>query len=211
MGTTLLLNAVTLGGYSTYQVGVSMWQGYQEIGLLGAVNALNPLYAIARGALETYQAAESGDYRAAGSHGAVTAVIAATTASGIVGGLRSLAGKPLTGTGAGSATNEAAENAVRGVDYSHIGDPKNVSASPKPTPRQVREMKAANRAHNGGELKSDLSGKPMLDSGKSQRGIVPPANEAQVDHIVPIDKGGTRTQSNLRLITREENRAKWNK
>jgi filamentous hemagglutinin len=72
-------------------------------------------------------------------------------------------------------------------------------------------MKAANRAQNGGELRSDLSGKPMVDSAKSQNGIKPPTNEAQVDHILPINQGGTRTQSNLQLITRQENRAKWNK
>jgi filamentous hemagglutinin len=72
-------------------------------------------------------------------------------------------------------------------------------------------MKAANRAQNGGELRSDLSGQPMVDSAKSQRGVMPPANEVQVDHIMPVDKGGTRAPSNLQLITREENRTKWNK
>jgi filamentous hemagglutinin len=97
------------------------------------------------------------------------------------------------------------------ADYSSIPDPKNVGASTKPTPRQVAAMKAANRAQNGGVLRSDLSGDVMVDSVKSQRGVTPPANEAQIDHKVSVDKGGTRTQSNLQIITRQENRAKWNK
>jgi RHS repeat-associated protein len=97
------------------------------------------------------------------------------------------------------------------TDYSKIPDPKNVNASTKPTPRQVREMKKANRAWNGGVLRSDMSGKPMIDSSKSTSDVTPPPNEAQVDHKVAVDNGGTRTQSNLELITRQENRAKWNK
>ncbi len=105
---------------------------------------------------------------------------------------------------------QSARGPPKAADYSHIADPKNVNTSVRPTPRQVREMKAANRAQNGGELRSDLSGQPMVDSAKSQKGITPPSHEVQVDHKLPVDRGGTRTQSNLQLITREENRTKWN-
>jgi len=103
------------------------------------------------------------------------------------------------------------DDAAKGADYSHIGDPKNVTASTKPTPRQVREMKEANRAQNEGTLRDDVTGEEMVDSAKSQRGVTPPSNEAQVDHINPVDAGGTRTQSNLELRTRQNNRQKSNK
>ncbi len=99
----------------------------------------------------------------------------------------------------------------KATDYSSIRTPKNVDASTRPTPRQVRDMKEANRAQNGGVLTSDKSGKPMVDSKKSQSGVTPPSNEAQVDHKTPVSKGGTRDQSNLQLLIREENREKSNK
>ena len=51
----------------------------------------------------------------------------------------------------------------------------------------------------------------MVDSAKSQKGVTPPANEAQVDHIIPVNAGGTRDQGNLELRTRANNRAKSDK
>jgi len=138
VGTTLLLNAVTLGGYSTYQVGVSMWQGYKESGLVGAINVLNPLYAIARGAVETYQAAEKGDYRAAGSHGAVTAVVTVTTFSGIIQGLRTLAGNVSPGAGAAAPTKATAS-----VEASAAAT--GAKRGPKPWPEGAHNQKIANR------------------------------------------------------------------
>ncbi len=94
------------------------------------------------------------------------------------------------------------------TDYSSIPDPKNVNASTRPTPRQVAQMKAANRANNNGLLRDDVTGEPMVDSKKSTKGVTPPGNEAQVDHKTPVSAGGTRTQSNLELRTRDNNRAK---
>jgi len=97
------------------------------------------------------------------------------------------------------------------ADYSGIKDPPNVGASTKPTPRQVREMKAANRAQNDDVLRSDISGAPLVDSAKSQKGVTPRPDEAQVDHKNPVDKGGTREGANLQLASRQENRSKSNK
>ena len=142
VGTTLLLNAVTLGGYSTYQVGVSMWQGYKEFGLVGAINAINPLYAIAKGAFETYQAAERGDYRAAGSHGAVTAVVAVTTASGIVQGLRALAGQVSSGAGAGAAATAPTKSTASGQASAASAGAKR---GPKPWPEGAHNQKIKSR------------------------------------------------------------------
>lgn len=94
-------------------------------------------------------------------------------------------------------------------DYTVIKDPKNVLKSTKPTPRQVREMKKVNMKANNGVLRDDLTGEVMVPSKKSVRGITPAANEAQVDHIKPVLKGGTRHMKNLQLITRKNNRTKW--
>jgi hypothetical protein len=71
-------------------------------------------------------------------------------------------------------------------------------------------MKAANRENNGGVLRDDATGEYMIDSKKSKSGVTPPANEAQVDHVKPVDAGGTREQINLMLRTRANNRKKSN-
>ncbi len=69
-------------------------------------------------------------------------------------------------------------------------------------------MKRLNREHNGGVLWDDVTGEVMQGSSKSTRGVTPPQNEAQVDHIIPQSRGGTRTSSNLELRTRKNNRDK---
>ena len=97
------------------------------------------------------------------------------------------------------------------TDYSRIKDPNDVVNNTKPTPRQVRQMKEANRKHNDGVLRDDVTGEVMVDSAKSKRGVSPPQNEAQVDHIKPQSKGGTRSNTNLQLRTRKNNRDKWDK
>lgn len=95
------------------------------------------------------------------------------------------------------------------ADYTSVKDPKNLNASTKPTPRQVKEMKEINREHNGGVLRDDVTGEVMSDSQKSAKGVTPPSNEVQVDHKESVKNGGTRTNSNLELRTRKNNRDKW--
>jgi len=59
---SLVLNALTFGGYGTWQFGKAMWAGYHEKngGFIGALKAVNPLYQIARGGADSYMAAERG-------------------------------------------------------------------------------------------------------------------------------------------------------
>jgi RHS repeat-associated protein len=107
------------------------------------------------------------------------------------------------------------------TDYSHLKDPKDVTSTTKPTPRQVKEMKAANRKHNDGLLRDDVTGEVLVDSKKSTRRNrdpndpnftpPPPQNEAQIDHIKPQSKDGTRSYSNLQIRSRKGNRDKWDK
>jgi hypothetical protein len=96
------------------------------------------------------------------------------------------------------------------TDYSNIKNPKDVN-NPRVTPRQAKEMKAANRKHNNGVLRDDVTGEVAIDSKKPTRGITPPRNEAQVDHINPVSNGGTREMKNLQIRTRQNNRKKSNK
>jgi len=108
-----LLNTATLRGYATFQLWGGILQGYMEMGPVGAINAVNPLYHIGKGGVQTYQHAERGDYRAATCAGVLTGVTLAATILGVVGGLASLAGKPPT-AGMGVAT-EAGDVVARSV------------------------------------------------------------------------------------------------
>jgi hypothetical protein len=202
VGTTLLLNAVTLGGYSTYQVGVSMWQGYKEFGLIGAINTLNPFYAIAKGALDTYQAADRGDYRAAGSHGAVTAVVAVTTFSGIIQGLRALAGRPPpTTVGAGGAAEKEVAAAA--------GPPsaaKEIGISRSKSPDALKHLEETGQA--GRELTIDRAGTAVrrranmegvktrsgLDRDESPPAVFKESQGASVRHIAAPDNRSAGAQ-----------------
>lgn len=46
---SLVPNALTFGLFSGYELRSAMWARYAEGGLLGALNAVNPLYHIGRG------------------------------------------------------------------------------------------------------------------------------------------------------------------
>ncbi|HSX97976.1 MAG TPA: RHS repeat-associated core domain-containing protein, partial [Streptomyces sp.] len=68
-GKALALNALTFGGYGTYQLGNTLWNGYKEDGILGALNAVNPAALIKEGWNRTLDQIDRGDYRAAGREG----------------------------------------------------------------------------------------------------------------------------------------------
>ena len=90
---SLLLNALTFGGYGTWQLGKAIWAGYQEDEIPGALNAVNPLYQLARGGADTYMAAERGNYRAAGAAGVKTVVLGTAAVVGVARGVGALAAK----------------------------------------------------------------------------------------------------------------------
>jgi hypothetical protein len=78
------------------------------------------------------------------------------------------------------------------------------------TPSQKAKIIEANKARNGGVVKSDISGMELTPPTKSQKGVTPSPTEWQIDHIKPIDQGGTNNYSNAQVISRSENRAKSN-
>jgi hypothetical protein len=203
VGTTLLLNAVTLGGYSTYQVGVSMWQGYKEFGLIGAINTLNPFYAIGKGAVETYQAADRGDYRAAGSHGAVTAVVAVTTFSGIVQGLRALAGKVSPGAGAGAAAptkaSASAEASAAATGAKRGPKPWPEGAHNQKIKARIDELKGKGHKHVAG---GNLAEEVLKTPGGSKSSRRPDITTRRPDGSIHRENVG-RTTSTGQPVPRE--------
>ncbi|WCQ97075.1 hypothetical protein NQZ70_09866 [Sorangium sp. Soce836] len=97
---SVVLNTITLGGYGTYALGRAMWDGYQQGGFLGAINAVNPLYEIGRNGADTALAINREDYQAAGAAGVKTILLGAATVYGAGRGLGALADESAAAAGA---------------------------------------------------------------------------------------------------------------
>jgi RHS repeat-associated protein len=101
-----------------------------------------------------------------------------------------------------------APSATDTAPYGHLTDHPSVGPGKSFTQSQKAKIYEANREANSGQLTSDLSGQPLVAPQKSQKGVTPPANEAQVDHIKARSKNGSNSFSNAQVLSREENRAK---
>ena len=96
------------------------------------------------------------------------------------------------------------------VSYSHLQDPSNVGPGKDFSARQKQQILDVNRSANGGVVRSDLSGQVLVQPSKSMKGVTPAPNEWQIDHITPKSAGGTNSFSNAQVLSRYENRMKWN-
>ncbi|KYF72213.1 hypothetical protein BE15_44935 [Sorangium cellulosum] len=130
---SLVLNAMTLGGYGAYQHGRAMWDGYQAAGVLGAINAVNPLYEIGRNGADTALAIDRGDYRAAGSAGVKAILLGAATVYGAGRGLGALAEESAAAAGAIRGGASASSFVYQLVD--DLGQPVYYGISKHPVSR----------------------------------------------------------------------------
>lgn len=70
---------------------------------------------------------------------------------------------------------------------------------------------------NGGSLRSDKSGIEVITPNQSRKGVTPPKNEAQIDHIDPVNPAdktkppGSNSYKNFQILARFENLDKSNK
>lgn len=96
-----------------------------------------------------------------------------------------------------------------GGPYSNLVDPPNVGPGKDFTAAQKSQIIQQNRAMNGGVVKSDMSGIELVQPQKSMKGITPSPLEWQIDHIIPKSAGGTNSFSNAQVLSRLENRIKW--
>jgi filamentous hemagglutinin len=98
-----------------------------------------------------------------------------------------------------------------------LTDPPGVAAGKPPTAAQRRAVYDENLRRNNGVLRDDSTGEVLVPGQKSQRGVTPPPNEAQIDHIIPANPAdpamapGTNSYKNLRVVSRRANRDKSNK
>jgi hypothetical protein len=112
----LVLNTATFGGYGAYQAGSAIWAGYQEDGIPGALNAVNPFYHFLRAGLDTYASVAAGDHRAIGAHGLTTLVLGAAAVVGIANGVAALA-EAAVARGATAGAGAQGTTKGRGADF----------------------------------------------------------------------------------------------
>jgi YD repeat-containing protein len=92
--------------------------------------------------------------------------------------------------------------------YADIPNPKNVKEGGDFTAAQKKAYYEANMEQNGGVLTDDVTGEVLEYPQKSQAGVTPPPNEAQIDHYYPRSEGGLNSSANARVRSRAGNRAK---
>ncbi|HGM2352078.1 TPA: polymorphic toxin-type HINT domain-containing protein [Neisseria gonorrhoeae] len=95
--------------------------------------------------------------------------------------------------------------------YGNLSDNKSVGEGKKFTPAQKKAIIQENMNRNGGVVKSDQSGEVLVRPKKSQKGITPPSNEWQIDHVQAKSKGGSNSYKNAQVLSRRENTKKSNK
>ncbi len=95
--------------------------------------------------------------------------------------------------------------------YSHLKEPNTVGDGLKTTSAQRKRILKENMSQNNGQLTSDGDGRPLNTPKKVGKGQKADMNQAEVDHIDARSKGGSNSNKNLRVISKEENLKKGNR
>lgn len=108
------------------------------------------------------------------------------------------------------ARQKAIENGK--LSYAHLDDahPKMKHSQADYDHTRKKEILDVNRERNGGVLRSDKTGKVLESPQQYVKGYNPPANEAQIDHILAKSNGGYNSFDNAQVIERSANLAKLN-
>ncbi len=96
-----------------------------------------------------------------------------------------------------------------GLDYSDIKNPKTAGKGKSFTKSQKEQIYNKNMEAHDGYLVSDKDGTILEASKKSQKGVNPSEYEAQVDHKKAKSKGGENKGENAQVLSRKQNRDKW--
>ena len=97
------------------------------------------------------------------------------------------------------------------LPYAELEDHPSVGSGKNFTQAQKRNILAKNRERNGGVLRDDRTGELLETPQKHMKGVTPPANEAQVDHVYPRAEGGPNSYLNAEVRGAAANNLKSNK
>ncbi len=117
----------------------------------------------------------------------------------------------------GEIGNVTKSATIKTGPYSGLVDPPTVGPGKNFTAAQKTNIYKMNMERNGGILKSDFDGQPLIMPQKSMSGVTPPSNEAQIDHITPKNPAsptifsGLNSYSNAQVLSRLQNLLKSNK
>ncbi|NMO20008.1 hypothetical protein HPC49_21985 [Pyxidicoccus fallax] len=70
------------------------------------------------------------------------------------------------------------------------------------TPAGKREIDAEKAAKNGGVKKCETCGIEVVPGQKSERGVSPPLNQPEREHLIPKSQGGGGSPSNGQVLCR---------
>jgi hypothetical protein len=104
-----------------------------------------------------------------------------------------------------------------GNPYAKLADHPSVGSGKKFTGTQKANIYQENMTRNEGVLRSDLNGEELVMPSKSVKGVTPPTNEAQIDHIIPRKPAdpnvtpGSNSYGNAQVLSRKQNRLKSNR
>jgi len=79
------------------------------------------------------------------------------------------------------------------------------------TQKGKQDVKTDNARKHGGENHCEDCGVQTAPSQQSQKGVTPPKNETQVDHVIPRAKGGDGSPDNGQVLCRDCNNKKGDK
>jgi len=79
------------------------------------------------------------------------------------------------------------------------------------TPKNKESVKQDNASRNEGTNRCENCGVETIPAEQHKKGVTPPTNETQVDHVVPKSKGGKGVPDNGQVLCRECNLQKGDK
>ncbi|MGT0247365.1 HNH endonuclease [Burkholderia pyrrocinia] len=78
-------------------------------------------------------------------------------------------------------------------------------------PKSVKDKVAQENQDFFGKATCECCGVDVVPGKKSQRGVTPPTNERQFDHIEPDVLGGANDEANTQVLCRKCNRRLWDR